>query len=98
MEIKGLGFERLGTSKEASIEKPKREGIQFTQIMKDALYRVNELQTEGDEYRNLLITGELDSFHELTIAQEKANVALQLTLSVRNKVLDAYREIMRMQI
>lgn len=98
MEIKGLGFEKTGIGKEAKIEKPKKEEMQFAQIMKDALHNVNKLQTESDEYRNLLITGELESFHELTIAQEKANIALQLTLSIRNKVLDAYREIMRMQI
>ena len=58
----------------------------------------NRLQLEKDEYRNLLITGELDNLHDLTIAQEKADIALQLTLSIRNKIVDAYREIMRIQI
>lgn len=71
---------------------------QFGQLLKNALNRVNELQIESDEYKKLLLTGDLDNLHDVTIAAEKANISLQLTLSVRNKLVEAYREIMRMQI
>ncbi len=70
----------------------------FSEILNNALDNVNRLQLESEEYRNLLITGEIDNLHDVTIAQEKANIALQLTLSIRNKMVEAYREIMRMQI
>ena len=82
-------------------EKPNlkpEETKQFSALLGDALNKVNQLQREKDEYKELLITGEIDNLHDVTIAGEKANIALQLTLSIRNKVVEAYREIMRMQI
>ena len=45
-----------------------------------------------------LLTGDSANIHNVVLAAEKAEVALRLTLQVRNKVLDAYNEIMRMQI
>lgn len=71
---------------------------QFGSLLNDALSKVNELQLVSDEYKKLLVTGDIDNLHDITIAQEKANISLQLTLGVRNKVVEAYREIMRMQI
>jgi len=77
---------------------PKDEDKQFSSLLKNALDKVNELQIQSEEYKQLLATGEVDSIHDVTIAAEKASVALQLTLSIRNKVVEAYQEIMRMQI
>lgn len=51
---------------------------------------------ENEELRWAL--GETDNTHELTIALQKASTALQYTVAVRDKVLDAYKEIMQMQI
>ncbi len=79
-------------------EELKEETIKFGKLLKDALNNVNQLQREKEEYKKLLITGEVDNLHDVTIAAEKANVALQLTLGIRNKVVEAYKEIMRMQI
>jgi len=76
----------------------KKQTIKFDNLLKDALDKVNQLQLDKEEYKKLLITGELDNLHDVTIAAEKANVALQLTLGIRNKVVEAYKEIMRMQI
>lgn len=99
MEIKTIGVENLLTNWDQDIQKPNnRDNNQFSKILDNALDDVNRLQLESDEYRNLLITGEIDNLHDVTIAQEKANISLQLTLSIRNKVVEAYREIMRMQI
>ncbi|NMB08849.1 MAG: flagellar hook-basal body complex protein FliE [Tissierellia bacterium] len=99
MEIKTIGAENLLSPWDKEVENTVKEGKrQFSEILNNALDNVNRLQLESDEYRNLLITGEIDNLHDVTIAQEKANIALQLTLSIRNKILEAYREIMRMQI
>ncbi|NLW22276.1 MAG: flagellar hook-basal body complex protein FliE [Tissierellia bacterium] len=70
----------------------------FSQFLKDALNKVNELQLIISDYGRLLATGELDNLHDIAIAQEKANISLQLTLGIRNKIVEAYREIMRIQI
>ncbi len=72
--------------------------IQFSSLLKDALNKVNSLQLQSDEYKQLLATGDVDNLHDVTIAAEKASIALQLTLAIRNKVVEAYQEIMRMQV
>ncbi|SHI05140.1 flagellar hook-basal body complex protein FliE [Sporanaerobacter acetigenes] len=80
------------------IKNEKNNEISFGDYLKNSIDEVNRLQVESQNYKNLLATGEVDNLHDVTIAAEKANIALQLTMSIRNKVVDAYREIMRMQI
>lgn len=99
MEIKTIGMENILSSWENDVQETKKSNnINFSDILSNALDNVNKSQLESEEYRNLLITGEIDNLHDVTIAQEKANISLQLTLSIRNKMVEAYREIMRMQI
>lgn len=59
---------------------------------------VNQLQHEADNLALLLAMGELDDLHQLTIAAEKADIALLTAVQIRNKVVEAYQEIARMQI
>lgn len=70
----------------------------FGELLNNALNQVNELQINSDEYKKMLAIGEVDNLHDVTIASEKANISLQIVMSIRNKVVDAYREIMRIQI
>ncbi|WP_026893856.1 flagellar hook-basal body complex protein FliE [Clostridiisalibacter paucivorans] len=72
--------------------------INFSQYLKSALDDVNSLQLESEKYKEMMAVGKVDNIHEVMIASEKASIALQLTTSIRNKVVDAYKEIMRMQI
>lgn len=73
-------------------------GISFGNYLKKAIDNVNELQINSENYKKLLATGDIDNLHDVMIAGEKANISLQLTMSIRNKVVEAYREIMRMQL
>ena len=99
MEIKTIGLNNLALPlDELSQEFKPKGGNQFSSFLSNALDRVNELQISSDEYKKLLVTGDVDNLHDVTIAAEKANISLQLTLGIRNKVVEAYREIMRMQI
>jgi len=77
-------------------DKPKENS--FGRILNNALNEVNELQVESENYDKLLATNQVSNLHEVTIAAEKADIAMQITLTVRNKIVDAYKEIMRMQI
>lgn len=78
--------------------KPVDSEISFGEQLKTAMNKVNDLQIKAGDYKKLLATGDIDNLHSVMIATEKADIALQLTLSIRNKVIDAYREIMRMQL
>ena len=99
MHINTSGLNRLSHEIEKlNQDSIKSEDKNFSSFFKDALSEVNELQIISDEYKDLLVTGDVDNLHDVTIAAEKANISLQLTLGIRNKVVEAYKEIMRMQI
>ncbi|MHC1698344.1 MAG: flagellar hook-basal body complex protein FliE [Geobacteraceae bacterium] len=70
----------------------------FTQIFGDAINKVNDLQKQSDVAISKLATGESKGLHEVMIAMEKSSISFQFLTQVRNKALDAYHEIMRMQV
>jgi len=76
----------------------KNGGLSFDEILKQAISDVERLQKTSTYNNYLLSTGQIDNLHKVMIDAEKAEVALQFTLQIRNKLLDAYQEIMRMQI
>jgi len=65
-----------------------QEGGGFGAILKDAISTVNDLQT----------TGESKDLHSTVIAMQKADLSFQMMMQVRNKLMQAYQEIIRMQI
>ena len=77
---------------------PTNNKVNFGDILTNAMQDVNRMQIESDEHKELLAIGELDNLHDLTIAAEKANISLQVTMSIRSKIVEAYKEIMRIQI
>lgn len=70
----------------------------FKDVINDAINKVNDLQIESSNATDDFLTGKSDNIHSVMIAGSKADLALQMTLQVRNKVMDAYKEIMNMQI
>lgn len=74
------------------------KGVSFKNIFKQVINDVNSLQKESEDLTTKLVLGQVEDIHQVTIAAEKASLALQLTVEIRNKILDAYQEIMRMQI
>lgn len=69
----------------------------FGQWLRDCLSEVNNMKLEADEAARKLISGESRDIHGTMIAMQKANIAMDLVLEVRNKVVAAYDEIKRMQ-
>ncbi len=70
----------------------------FMEYMNQAVNEANQLDLEAENLSVQLAAGELDNTHEAVIAAQKAEISLQFITEIRNKVLDAYNEIMRMQI
>lgn len=70
----------------------------FTKTLKEAIGTVNQLHQTADRKMQELATGKSQNVHETMIAAEKADIALRLMVQVRNKMIDAYQEIMRMQV
>lgn len=74
-------------------------GSNFAQLLQDAIGHVNQLQHNQEVAQLALATGSEDiSVHQVMVATEQARLALDFTMAVRNKVMDAYNEIMRMQV
>ncbi|KYG68497.1 flagellar hook-basal body complex protein FliE [Bdellovibrio bacteriovorus] len=91
-------------SKSLSIEGPKSTsstadtGKSFADTLKDAVSSVNEMQKSSDKAMQNLATGKTDNVAEVMIAAEKADIALKVMVQVRNKIIDAYQEVMKMQV
>ncbi len=64
----------------------------------DALQQVSGLTQQADGLATGIATGELTDLHQFTTAAAKASLAVELTASVRNRAVEAYQEIMRMQV
>jgi flagellar hook-basal body complex protein FliE len=71
---------------------------EFGKFFADALAKVELAQQDAATAAQRLATGEIRDVAEVIIASEKATLALQLTVQVRNKVLEAYQEMMRMPV
>jgi len=72
--------------------------VSFKDLLSDALAQVNGLQRNADTSVTRLAAGDGIAIDEVMLAVQKADLALQLTQQVRNKLVDAYQEISRMQI
>lgn len=75
-----------------------KAGADFGKFLTDALNQVNDLQSNADAASMQLATGQVQDLSTVMIALEKASLSLNLTVSVRDKAIDAYNQIMRMQI
>lgn len=75
-----------------------KSGRSFGDLFAEAISNADALEKKGGLLAEDLATGKLDNIHEIMINTQKSEIAMQLVLQVRNKVLDAYREISRMQI
>lgn len=73
-------------------------GKSFAETLNSAIQNVNELQKSSDKAMQNLATGRTDNVADVMIAAEKADIALKLMVQVRNKMIDAYQEIMKMQV
>ena len=87
------GFENF------KIENDSSQDVQaFSDLFREKLNEVNELQKDSQAVTASFAAGETDNVHNVMIAAEKAKVAVNLTTAVQTKVLDAYNEIMRLQV
>ena len=86
----------LGSKKEA--ESPAHSGKTFTEMLKDSMDQVNTQQFQADEAIKELVGGRSKNIHETMLTIERADTSLKLMMQVRNKILDAYKEVMRMPV
>lgn len=93
----------LGTQAPQAAQKPaatgeeRVDGQSFSDVLKDFVDQVDEAQKGFDDAIAAVERGDTDNLHQLMIAQNQAQVTLRMAAEVRNKVVEAYREVMRTQ-
>ncbi len=99
--IYGINTDAVNTLKNVSLDKTEEGNDMFASLLNTAIDNINSTNAllsnaENEEIKFAL--GETTNPHDLTIALQKASAALQYTIAVRDKFLEAYKEIMNMQI
>ena len=70
----------------------------FASLLREGVQRLDSLQSDAADQARRLMAGEPIELHRVVLAAEEANLAFDLALNVRNKVVEAYQEIMRTQV
>ena len=86
-DLSGLELPSAGSSRES-----------FAEMLTKSIADVNGLQVEANQAMQKLASGESKNIHETMLAVEKAEIAFKSMNQIRMKVIDAYKEVMRMQI
>ena len=69
----------------------------FDKILTKSLKDVNSAQVNADNAVNSLVAGKTENIHETMIQMQKASISFQMMMEVRNKLVDAYKEIIKMR-
>lgn len=97
MQVAQIG--QLLAGQPGEIEKKQEAGdSSFAGLLNDSLKKLNEAELKADSLAGDLLTGDIQDLHQVTIAVEEAKLSIQLAIEVRNKVIEAYQEISRMQV
>ncbi|MDR0308214.1 MAG: flagellar hook-basal body complex protein FliE [Chitinispirillales bacterium] len=74
------------------------EGVSFKDTLSGFLKDVDQMQKKADQSIQRLAAGEITDVHQVMSASEEANVAFNMMMEIRTKVMDAYQEIMRIRL
>lgn len=96
----GATLREIRNSKVAFANPTSTKGAEksFADTLKDAVQSVNQMQQESDKKAQELAVGKTKDVAGVMISAEKADIALKLMVQVRNKIIEAYQEIMKMQV
>ncbi|MEA1979592.1 MAG: flagellar hook-basal body complex protein FliE [candidate division Zixibacteria bacterium] len=95
--VPGL-VEKLGSVKPSIESSPETKESNFTEIFSNMLNSVNGSQQDSAAIQQALLSGDPVELHEVMIKAEEAGLSMDLLLEVRNKLINAYNEFMRMPI
>lgn len=97
-QVQGADLDPRQLRTSSRIDGPAREGSSFSDVLNQTMGEVQRLQTEADNTIRQLVSGEIKDVTDAMVAVEKADVAFQTLMGVRNRIVAAYEEVMRTQI
>src|SRR5438045_2744296 len=106
MNISSIGIQNNAIQQVADQAKNLKPGLvaepgdgDFAHTLMDVLKEVNSSQQNAAQVQNDFMTGRQSvDYHDLMISMERAGIAMNLTLAVRNKLLEGFQEIERLQV
>ncbi|WP_413300354.1 flagellar hook-basal body complex protein FliE [Bacillus sp. 1P10SD] len=98
MNISGInsGFIKINQNPIQNVESSTNQNS-FANVLKGYLENVDTTVKQASNLTVKAAAGEIENIHDVTIASQKAKVALELTVTIRDKAVEAYQETMRMQ-
>ncbi len=101
MAINGISFGNISavaTGSKIPTESANASGDEFGSLIKNAVESIDKTQKSAEQEISKAVTGESPDLHKTIIQLQTADLKFQLGLQVRNKLIGAYEEIMRMQV
>ncbi|TFZ39915.1 flagellar hook-basal body complex protein FliE [Soehngenia longivitae] len=95
MEINKIGLSGINSVNSKVNDKTETD---FRAVLNEQLNKLNDKQVEADNYISDLISGNDVDLHQVMIATEEARLSLELAVQIRNKVVEAYKELNNMQL
>jgi len=96
MKVEKVVFDNF--SKSEGTKKTEKTASSFSDVLKESIDKVSELQKEANQQTESLVKTQGQDIHNTMIAVEKADLSFQLMMQIRNKIINAYEEIMRLQV
>lgn len=91
-------IQHIGNSKSAESSPSKQSGLDFLKTLKDSINDVNTDQKVSEKALADMASGQVKDLHQAAIAINRAENSMKVMLEVRNKAINAYKEILRTQI
>ena len=97
-KLSGLNPELVPKQEPRAAQKSDQREGEFLSKLEGFMAEVNSLQKEAGESVSQLASGDVNNIHDVMVAVEKAAVSFELMMEIRNKVIEAYQEVMRTQL
>ena len=88
----------IGKAQSSSAKQTTGDSASFGDMLTEAIDKVNQMKQESESLQVAFAKGENVEVHEVVIAMEKYSLAMDLLISTRNKIMEAYQEISRMPV
>ncbi len=96
--MNAIGIDPIQMTSGLPIKAKEVQGTGFGDILQESIAAVNQKSQESAALSEGLVSGQHSNIHETMIAMEESSISFRMLAKVQNKVVDAYREIMRLQL
>ncbi len=97
MNVKAVGIPEIQLDQSPAAKIKREGGESFQKVLESALDQMNEVNLKADQAIEKLATGEIQDVHQVMLAVEKANLTFTTMMQIRNKLIEAYNQVLQMR-